>query len=81
MGATYALIAKSKSFTGSAQFLRGSHDLGFAKFLSWRDGTRAQHDCKGAKARGARLRELGVQGFHFDRGEMSRDHRIDSDEI
>ena len=33
MSATYALIAKSKSFTGSAQFLRGLHDLDFVNFF------------------------------------------------
>ena len=76
MSATYALIAKSKGFTGSVQFLRGSHEYGMRKYRSWRDSTRAQHDCKGAKARGAQLRELRVQGFNFDRGDMDRDHRI-----
>ena len=58
MSATYALIAKSKGFTGSVQFLRDSHEYGLRKYRSWRGSTRAQHDCKGAKARGAQLREI-----------------------
>ena len=58
MSATYALIAKSKGFTDSVQFLRGSHEYGLREYRYWRDSTRAQHDCKGAKARGAQLREI-----------------------
>ena len=56
LGATFALIVSDKSFTGSTQFLRDSHESGLRKFLSWRDSTRAQHDCKGANARGAQLK-------------------------
>ena len=54
MGATYALIAKSKSFTGSGQFLRGSHDLGFANFFL---GATARARSMTAKV--LRLEELG----------------------
>ena len=67
LGATSALIVSDKSFTGLMQFLRGSHESGLRKFLYWRGSTRAQHDCKGANARGAQLKERERQGFSFGR--------------
>jgi len=58
LGAKSAPIVSENGFTSSTQFLRDPHETGSRKFLSWRDSTRAQHDCKGVNARGTQLKEL-----------------------